>query len=150
LASSGTGDSTAMQRTLLQSGQRIDVMAGGGRGRRDAHALSRPRAGMHAEAVVQAREKRPHRWPWMASREASPRACVASHSDVSHGPARPDHEVLWLMCFVYGAWVRVQARYQRLSAILKHGSLLHMSSCMCCGRPRGLVQASICNVLKVT
>ena len=53
-----------MQRALLQSGRRIDVMAGGGRGRRATHALTRPRAGVHVEAVVQAREMRPHAWPW--------------------------------------------------------------------------------------
>ena len=129
-----------MQRALLQSGQRIDVMARGGRGKGDTHALPRPRAAMDVEAVVQAREMRPHAWPWMASREASPRACVASHSDVSHGPARPDHEQTWLLRFTCDAWAKIQAIFQRFSAVLKHGSWLIMSLCTCRGQPRGLVQ----------
>ena len=49
----------------------------------------------------------------VAPREASLRACVASHSDVSHGPARPDHEQTWLLRFACDAWAKIQATYQR-------------------------------------
>ena len=81
-----------MQRALLERGQLIDVMAAATRGGRTMHLLPRWSVGMHAEAAVQAREMRPHAWPWMASREASPRACTAAHLDVNHGPVRPPRE----------------------------------------------------------
>ena len=80
-----------------------------------------------------------HGWPHHTP-EASSRACVASHSDVSHGPARPDHEQSWLLRFVCDAWAKIQAIFQRFSAVLKHGSWLIMSLCTCRRQPRGLVQ----------
>ena len=82
----------AVQRALLERDQLIDVMALTERGGRTVHALARPSRGMHAEAVVQAREMPPHGWPWMAAREASQRACMASHLDVNYGSVRLPRE----------------------------------------------------------
>ena len=88
----GRHGNTAVQRALLERDQLVDVMALTERGGRAVDALARPRRGVHAEAVVQAREMPPHGWPWMASREASQRACMASHLDVNYGPVRPPRE----------------------------------------------------------
>ena len=82
----------AVQHALLERDQLIDVMAVAGRGGRAMYVLARPSRGKHAKAAVQAREKPPHGWPWMAAREASLRACTASHLDVSHGPVRSPRE----------------------------------------------------------
>ena len=60
-----------MQHALLERDQLVDVMAVAGRGGRDMYVLARPSRGMHTEAAVQAREKPPHGWPWMAALEAS-------------------------------------------------------------------------------
>ena len=53
--------------------------------------------------------------------------------------ARTD-ERPWLLRFVCDAWAKIQAIFQRFSAVLKHGSWLIMSVCTCRGQPRGLVQ----------
>ena len=91
----------AVQRALLERDQLIDVMALTERGGRTVHVLARSSRGMHAEAVVQARERRPYEWPWTASCEASPRAHTASHLDVNHESSRPTREYPWLVCFEY-------------------------------------------------
>ena len=93
----------AVQCALLERDQLVDVMALTGRGGRAVHVLARPSRGMHAEAAVQARERPPHGWPWMAAREASQRARMASHLDVNYGPVRPPREYPRLVCFVCDA-----------------------------------------------
>ena len=92
-----------MQHALLARGEQIEVMADTGREERAVHPVSRPRAGVRAEAAVQAREMRSDGWPWMASREASLRAGMASHWDVKHGTERPNRHQPRLVCFVCGA-----------------------------------------------
>ena len=90
-----------MQCALLARNQLFEVLADTARGGRAVHPVPRTRAAMHAEAAVQAREMRPHAWPWMASCEASPRAHMASHLDVNHESARATREYPWLVCFAY-------------------------------------------------
>ena len=46
----------------------VRSVANTARGGRAVHPVPRTRAAKHAEAAVQARERRPHAWPWMASR----------------------------------------------------------------------------------
>ena len=88
-----------MPCALLARDQLFEVMADTARGGRTVHAAARTRAGMHAEAAVQAREMQSDGWPWMASREASeasraiargrqPRASTASPSTPKAGVLR--------------------------------------------------------------
>ena len=128
----------AVPRALLDRSQLIEVVADTGRGGRATHPAARTRASLHAEAAVQARERWSDGWPWMASLEASPSAHMPSHLGVYHVSLRPHRQYPRCMCFVCGACTRISATYPPFSAILKHGSLLHMSSYACRGPIRRL------------